>query len=115
MTDTNEYLEECIDQLKAEIARLRALGLEATDQIAKLIIEVNELRAALAIARNWMPLLSEALTDTVKDEVRTVEAALANADEQSVASCPHWPKCGCGTPSGPYTCELWRAERRATK
>ena len=19
--------------------------------------------------------------------------------------CPHWPECGCGTQSGPHTCE----------
>jgi hypothetical protein len=23
--------------------------------------------------------------------------------------CPAWPGCGCGTQSGPHTCE-WRAE-----
>jgi hypothetical protein len=23
--------------------------------------------------------------------------------------CPAWPSCGCGTQSGPHTCE-WRAE-----
>jgi hypothetical protein len=23
--------------------------------------------------------------------------------------CPAWPACGCGTQSGPHTCE-WRAE-----
>jgi 2-methylisocitrate lyase-like PEP mutase family enzyme len=22
-------------------------------------------------------------------------------------SCPHWPDCGCGTQSGPHTCE-WK-------
>ena len=25
--------------------------------------------------------------------------------------CPHWPGCGCGTQSGPHTCE-WRAQER---
>lgn len=28
--------------------------------------------------------------------------------------CPHWPQCGCGTQSGPHTCE-WRAERRSER
>lgn len=22
--------------------------------------------------------------------------------------CPHWPQCGCGTQSGPHTCEVAR-------
>jgi hypothetical protein len=26
--------------------------------------------------------------------------------------CPYWPDCGCGTQSGPHTCE-WRARVRA--
>jgi hypothetical protein len=25
--------------------------------------------------------------------------------------CPRWPKCGCGTQSGPHTCE-WEQEQR---
>ena len=24
--------------------------------------------------------------------------------------CPYWPRCGCGTQSGPHTCE-WQEER----
>jgi hypothetical protein len=28
--------------------------------------------------------------------------------EQLPKACPHWPRCGCGTQSGPHTCE-WRA------
>jgi hypothetical protein len=26
-----------------------------------------------------------------------------------IVSCPGWPNCGCGTQSGPHTCE-YRAE-----
>jgi hypothetical protein len=29
-----------------------------------------------------------------------------------VSGCPAWPDCGCGTQSGPHTCE-WRAECEA--
>jgi hypothetical protein len=28
--------------------------------------------------------------------------------------CPHWPGCGCGTQSGPHTCE-WEPSRHARK
>lgn len=26
--------------------------------------------------------------------------------------CPYWPKCGCGTQSGPHTCE-WQDDQQS--
>jgi hypothetical protein len=60
-------------------------------------------------------------------ELRTFERAIADGEarrsyeggggflglarvrlSRPVQVCPYWPGCGCGTQSGPHTCE-WRA------
>jgi Xaa-Pro aminopeptidase len=82
------------DELNAEIAKLRVALKEqqrVTDFFAepreqkrfhKLDTEIAKLRAALKIARKWMPTtIAAAYTIEGAEEVRIVDAALANEQE----------------------------------
>jgi hypothetical protein len=44
------------------------------------------------------------------DELPPGEFKHDHAKHAAIESgCPHWPGCGCGTQSGPHTCE-WRRQ-----
>lgn len=103
-------MTDIVERLQAEIeARKTATEKVYLEQAA----EIRRLRAAC-----------ELFTEGANDAVKALNAAgiacpasIALAAEKArraleppqaenpTKPCPHWPGCGCGTQSGPHTCE----------
>ena len=54
------------------------------------------------------PYSSEGEACIVIEKIRSEQ----KREQPKIESCPYWPRCGCGTQSGPHSCE-WQQERRS--